>query len=121
MTPQKQDFFIQTGNSYNFNFTFTTGSVSGSVPVNISGSTIYFTAKHSLQDSDADAIISADITTFPNAASGSAVYTLTPSDTALLVDSQYFYDFKWSPNSGSMTTILYGKLNSSISVTQRHD
>jgi hypothetical protein len=61
------------------------------LPVDLTGATIYFTAKENISDDDDDAVIKKDITDITNPTTGKATITLTAADTNITV-GQYVYD-----------------------------
>lgn len=67
--------------------------------VDLTGGTLFFTVKNTIDDVDDDALISKEITTFSAPTTGVATVTLTPTETDLPAGN-YFYDvqFKSSGN-----------------------
>jgi hypothetical protein len=84
-------------------------------PVNLTGSTVWFTAKRRTSDPDEDAIITAtqgeglEVT---NAAGGALTLTLAPADTEALESRlvRLEYDVQLKDGTGRITTPLRGKL-----------
>jgi hypothetical protein len=84
-------------------------------PVNLTGSTVWFTAKRHTSDADDDAIITAtqgDGLEITNAAQGELTLTLQPDDTSGLEDRlvRLEYDVQLKDGTGRITTPLTGKL-----------
>jgi len=80
---------------------------------NISSWTVYFTVKKNLADSYANAKIKKVITQHTNPTRGQTAIMLTSIDTDLL--GSYLYDITVKNN--EMTTILMGKIQFDLSVT----
>lgn len=72
------------------------------VAINITGYTIFFTVKANINDADADALISKNITSHSNPSGGITYLTLTDADTDVAV-GQYPYDFKLKDGSGNFS------------------
>ena len=75
----------------------------------ITGWTVYFTAKEKRADSDANAKISIKQTTHDNPTQGTTVITLTSDDTDIDVDS-YWYSIDYKDDDGNSGVLVTGKL-----------
>lgn len=85
--------------------------------VDITGYTIFFTAKTNPSDVDASAIISKTITSHSNPTSGETTISLTTTDTANV--ASLVFDIQVKTATGDIYTILEGTLNISKDVTLR--
>lgn len=97
-----------------FQLTFT--DVNGDV-VDLTGGTVYFTAKKKLYDADDEAIFSKEITSFSTPTTGVCTVSLTAADTNQ-VPRTYYYDVQLVLASKVMSS-LRGKLNIVQDVTIR--
>ena len=86
--------------SYTLNFTD-----SDSAAVDITGYTIYFTVKENRTDTDANAIITKDVTSHSSALGGITIITLSSTDTGQTV-KKYYYDISWKDSSNKIRTLL---------------
>lgn len=84
----------------------------------ITGWTIFFTAKAEIDDPDSSAVISKTITTFSNPTAGEADIELTSTDTNQEIGS-YVYDIQVKTLSGDIITVMEGIMNISKDVTTR--
>lgn len=105
---------IKRGDSKSYTLFFTDEN---SVPLDITGYTLFFTVKEKLDDVDTSAKISYTITTFTSPTTGEAVINLTPSNTNLI--GSYLFDIQIKDTAGNITTILEGIINFSRDVTLR--
>jgi len=90
------------------------------VHIDITGWTIYFTAKLDITDSDGDAEIEKTINTFENPLNGEAELSLTSEDTDLATGN-YFYDIQVKTNLDEIYTIVEGVLTITQDITTRND
>jgi hypothetical protein len=74
--------------------------------IDLTGSTLFFTVKSDLTDSDDNAAISKDITSHTDAVNGTTEINLSPTDTNISPGG-YHYDLQLVDSSG--TVITYGK------------
>ena len=77
--------------------------------VDITGWTIYFTAKESMEDLDTSAKIKKTVTTFANAEGGIALIELTTTDTDITAGN-YWYSIDFKDDDDNEDTLLTGKL-----------
>ena len=84
-------------------------TLNGATP-NISADTVTFFMKRSSDDTDADAEIveAADVAT--SGATGTALFTLTPADTAVDVRG-YHYDIVWTRSTGEEYVLESGTVS----------
>lgn len=88
--------------------------------LDITGWTIYFTVKKSIDDSDDDAIIKKDITSHTDPENGKSELELTPTETAQSPGT-YCFDIQIKDTQGKILTILEGEIIFTKDVTQRTD
>ena len=84
----------------------------------ITGWTVFFTAKAKADDVDASAVISKTITTFTNATNGEAEISLTTTDTNQTIGS-YLFDIQVKTNLNEIITVLEGIITITKDVTIR--
>jgi len=77
--------------------------------VDITGWTIYFTVKESMEDIDASAKIAKIVTTFANAEGGIALIELTSTDTDITAGN-YWYSIDYRDSDDNEDTLLTGKI-----------
>lgn len=88
--------------TWNLNFTDANGD-----PIDLTGSTVFFTVKVNKSDPDSDAVISKSQSSHTNPTGGVTSISLTNSDTNVKVGN-YYYDFQLVDSAGLVTTILTG-------------
>jgi len=111
LDPQKKpDLFIIRGDSY---------SIAVNMGMDITGGTVYFTAKPALTDdaTDTTAVIAVQVTSHTNAAAGTTVIALTSANTNV-VPGEYFYDIQVKIGS-AITSIPVRKLKVYADATRR--
>ena len=69
------------------------------VAINLTGSTVFFTVKAKLQDTDAEALITQDVTSHSDPTNGITIITLTDTQTDI-APGNYFYDIKLKDSGG---------------------
>ena len=115
MAKSKTDLTIKRGTTFPILFENTTSS---GAPIDLTGATVYFTAKTAESDTDstdANATIKKDVTVHvdedgnPSATQGISTILLTPTDTQKNVNS-YFYDITVKYANGVVNTPIEGKL-----------
>lgn len=94
------------GDDETYSLTFT---LDGTVPLDLTGSTITFVVVSSKSTADTDALITKTVTTFDDAVNGKATITLTNVDTNLPLGT-YFYRMKLTNNLAKIKTIMKGTL-----------
>lgn len=104
------------GDSLVFRFTFTYADTG--LAVNISNWTIWFTLKKNEDDTDNNAIVQKQFTTFTDPTNGKTTITAaTPSETNNLL-GKYLFDVQYKDNSGTVRTPDYGTINFSRDITR---
>ena len=85
-------------------FTTTFLDADGNV-IDLTGSTVFFTVKTRVQDTDAEALITKDVTSHSDPTNGITIITLTDTQTNI-APGNYVYDIKIKDSSGliSQTT-----------------
>ena len=89
-------------------------------PVDITGDTIYFTIKTSIDDvvDDSTALVKKDITTHSDPTNGVSVIQLSPTDTNIK-PGNYFFDIQIKRVSGQVITLINDKIRVLGDVTRR--
>ena len=80
-------------------------------PIDITGATVWFTAKENTTDEDASAVLQKQITSHSNPTQGETQLSLIPSDTDAMEVKDYEYDMQLVESSGKVSTFMRGKLN----------
>jgi len=88
------------------------------IAINLSGATIYFTAKTDLRKGDVDAEIQKIITTHTDENSGKSRIKLSPADSTNLTAGIYFYDIQLKDSVGDITTLYSSKFELLEGVTK---
>ena len=112
---QQVNLEIKRGDSKSYTLTFKDDD--GAL-IDITDWTIFFTAKETVTDTDANAKISKDITSHTDPTNGETQIQLSPADTAL-TPGNYVYDIQIKKNTGEINTIVEGTLTITKDVTQR--
>lgn len=93
-----------------------------SLPINfgqdITGWIMYLTLKKSIDDLDADAVISKDISVHTTPSTGATLVTITAAETANLLGT-YVYDIQYKDTSGNIATLIEGTIQFDKDVTRR--
>lgn len=86
----------------------------------LTGTTIFFTAKPALTNDTGDetAVITIETTSHSNPTAGETVIVLTPADTNV-APGEYFYDIQVKRDSNTITSIRARKLEVVADVTRR--
>jgi len=98
--------------------TFTITVLNDGVAVDITGYTLFFTAKNKKSDTDLQAIIKKDVTVLSDPTHGIAEITLDKTDTDI-TGKDYFYDIQIVSGDGDVTTLFWGVLTVIEDVTIR--
>jgi hypothetical protein len=88
------------------------------VNIDITGWTIFFTAKENVDDIDDNAKIKKTITSHTSPTLGETKIELTPDDTNLVIKS-YVYDIQIKKSTGEIQTIIEGNVVVTKDITQR--
>ena len=106
---------IYRGDNKTYSLTFKDGD---GVAIDITGWTIFFTAKEHSYDADADAIITKDVTSHTNPTEGLSALVLSAVDTD--IDSKrYHYDIQVKKDDGSILTVAKDILSIETDITRR--
>jgi len=87
-------------------------------PIDLTGSTIWFTLKENIKDPDTAAAIQKVITNHTDPTNGKTRIVLESSDTQDLQLGSYHYDIQLVDNGGNVTTVLIGRLKVLADVTR---
>lgn len=87
-------------------------------PVDLTGSTLFFTVKEKLSDVDDDAVIEKDVTSHTNPTGGVTVLALTSTDTDINAGS-YYWDIQIKNEAGKIASSQKGLLKVLQDVTLR--
>lgn len=113
LDPQKRpDIFIIRGD---------TASINLEVPeIDLTGCTVFFTAKAAFDDdvTDAAAVIAVETTSHTDPEAGETTINLSPADTTV-TPGIYYYDIQVKDGSGNITSIAARKLQIFADVTRR--
>lgn len=101
-----------TSKSFELRFKKTTGA-----PEDISGWRILFTCKTKMEDTDAQAVITKDVTSHLDAENGKTLIELTPTDTDL--SGSYYYDIKSVDTANNVNILFHGRITFRVTVTTR--
>jgi hypothetical protein len=87
-------------------------------PLDITGWTVFVTVKDDITDTDANAVISKDITTHDEPENGKTSFKFTSAETADL-DGEKEYDVQVKDDNDDISTILRGTVTFEPDVTDR--
>lgn len=112
----RPDLTIIRGDTTSIDFELTDGGD----PVDLTGATVFFTAKSAIDAdaTDAASAISVEVTSHTNPTAGETLIPLTASDTTV-TPGEYFYDVQVKNLSGTILSIPYRKLEVVADVTRR--
>jgi hypothetical protein len=106
---------IIRGDDEQFELTFT--DIDGD-PIDLTDGTVFFTVKENLDDSDDDAVITQEVTSFDAPETGVATLVLTDEQTDIEA-GQYFYDIQFIDENSLISSASRGKLYVYQDVTLR--
>lgn len=86
--------------------------------INLSGSTVFFTVKESLEDTDDEAIIEKEVSVHSDPTAGETEITLDTTDTNV-EPGTYFYDLQLKNSGNKIVSTIYDKLRIIQDVTIR--
>lgn len=86
-------------------------------PVDLTGSTVFFTVKRNMQDTDANALIAKSTTTHTSAVDGETQITLTTTDTD--ITGTFYYDVQVKNSDGEIFSVIADKIIFVDDVTKR--
>lgn len=112
----KKDITIIRGDTTSIDFTLTDGGT----PVDLTGSTVFFTAKPALTNdvSDNTAVISVEVTSHTDPTAGETSIPLTASDTDV-TPGEYYYDIQIKDATTNIISIEPRLLEIVADVTRR--
>lgn len=116
MATKKVNYELAQGEDWSLNLRFINKSTG--LPIDITGWTVFFTAKNRVSDADADAIIAKSIVTHSAPSQGeTAIYLLnTDSDD---IHGTFPYDIRYKTDSSQIKEIVSGDLKINPAVTKR--
>lgn len=116
MATLKPDITLIRGDSYSISFELTE---EGS-PVDLTGSTVFFTAKPALTNdvSDNTAVISVEVTSHSDPTNGKTSIPLSSTDTDV-TPAEYYYDVQVKRDDDTIVSIRARKLEIVADVTRR--
>jgi hypothetical protein len=86
--------------------------------IDLTGSTVFFTVKRKIEDTDDDAVIKKEVSVFAAPTTGVAIITLTDDDTNL-TSGVYYYDVQLVDQAGLVSSIRQDKFKVHKDVTIR--
>ncbi len=108
-----QNITIYRGDDVTFQITFKDNS---GTAVDITGATLYFTAKTNNDDADGSAVIQSSNSTLSDPSNGIGEAVLSNSDTDV-TPGKYFYDIQIITAGGEITTAMIGKVTVKQDIT----
>ena len=96
---------VKRGDSTTFDITFTDDD---DAVIDLTSSTVFFTVKRKVTDTDAEAIIKKETSAFDDPLTGVAIISLAPADTTDL-SGVYSYDVQLKDNDGNISSSDKGK------------
>ena len=109
------DYTFFRGDDNTFSLTFTDSSDN---PIDITGWIIFFTLKTTKSDTDANALITKDVTLHDDATNGQTSFTLLHTETNSILEATY-YDIQYKDDSDNVKTVDSGKMVFSQDITIR--
>jgi hypothetical protein len=76
--------------------------------IDLTDCTVFFTVKRNIQDTDAEALISVDITSHTSPTTGETSIPLTSTQTDIV--GEFFYDVKIKTLGGTITSVIKDKI-----------
>ncbi len=113
MATVRPDIEIVRGDTESITFTLERDGT----PVNLTGTTVFFTAKSGLDDVDASAAIAISVTSHSDPTNGITIIPLSSTNTDI-TPGEYFYDIQVK-DGATITSIPYRKLEILTDVTRR--
>jgi hypothetical protein len=86
--------------------------------INLTGGTVFFTVKKKLTDTDADAVISKEVSSFNAPTTGIMTLSLTDTETNI-TPRAYYYDVQFKDSSGTISSSERGRFYVTQDVTIR--
>lgn len=81
---------------------------SDEVAIDLTGSTVFFTVKRNIEDTDAQALITVDVTSFASPTTGDVAIPLSSTQTAIV--GSFFYDIKIKTSAGVITSVFTDRI-----------
>ena len=106
---------VYRGDDISWNLVFTDEDES---PIDITSWTVFLTIKNNKNDTDANAVLSKEYTSFITPALGIAPIIVSHTETDSLIGN-YFYDFQVKRQDGSILTITSGGITFLVDITRR--
>jgi len=88
-------------------------------PIDITGSTLYFTVKKRKTDEDIDALIQKIVTVHDDPTAGITSFEVAPADTLSIELGDYYFDIQLVLN-GTVSTILVGEFELLYDITKTY-
>lgn len=110
-------FQIIRGDDVSLDITFTDQNGD---PVDLTDTTVFFTVKRKLSETDEEAIITKEITSHTNPTNGETNVSLSKEDTDQKL-GDYFWDLQLIDEDGKITSSKFGQLQIVPDVTLRED
>jgi hypothetical protein len=110
-----QKLKLVRGDNQVYNLHFTDAD---DVDIDITGWTVYFTVKHRIEDTDANAVLKKDITSHSDPTHGITVLILLATDTDNL-RGDYFYDVQIKKVDNTIKTVMIDSLEVVGDITRR--
>ena len=108
----EQDINVVRNDGHTFDLTFKDGDA---VAIDITGWTVWMTAKESRSNPDSEAIFQKTVTSHSDATNGITQVVLTPTD--LSCAGSFYYDIQTKNVAGDIQTVIGGFLNITEDVT----
>ena len=102
MSYKKLEIFRKSSKAYELRFK------KDGIVVDLTGWTIYFTVKEKVSDSDINANIKKTITSHLDAVNGKSLIELTPTDTDILGNRYFSFDYK--TDDGDEGVLFWGRI-----------
>jgi hypothetical protein len=111
--PTLYNIDIYQGDDYSWGFEFTANDV----PIDITGWSIYLTAKRNITDPDSSAVIQKIVTSHTDPVNGKSAMNLTHTETDAFPEGILIYDIQIKTLAGEIHTIYKGQMKVSADVT----
>lgn len=86
---------------------------------NITGATVFFTAKSNIEDSDEDAVLKTEVTSHQSAVDGISIVSFTAAETDALEPGNYVYDIQIKYAGGEVESWKHSSMSVVADVTRR--
>jgi len=112
---EELDYTVERGDTLTIPLEFQVDDIT---PQSIVGWTIFFTLKKNKNDTDAQAIISKDVTSHLDPTNGITSITVTATETNTLL-GPYYYDIQYKDADANIITIIKGTITFIVDITRR--